>query len=191
MIIALSAEQNKLRREPRTPPLLLGRVSAHWLWLAKRNLAQVEGIRELLEQRGLKIHCQADEAEWIMRSTGVSDGDLSTAGSGDELLVGELPIRFIHTPGHTPRSQCFLVGERFIAGDTLFLEGSGRTDFPGGDREEMFKSLHRRLAALPDDTVLYSAHLYYDDRSAALGDVRRTNFLFRMKTLQDWLGFMP
>lgn len=154
------------------------------------GMAEVEGIVELLEVAPLKIHCQKDEAEWIRRATGVSAADLAIHASGDEVVIGEQKIRLIHTPGHTPGSQCFLVGEKLIAGDTLFLEGCGRTDFPGGDSDELYKSLNQRLAHLPDTTVLYPGHLYSPEGSAGLGDVRKTNYVFRMKSIEDWRRFM-
>ena len=70
-------------------------------------------------------------------------------------MVGEVPVTLVHTPGHTPGSQCFLVDGRLVAGDTLFLDGCGRTDLPGSDPEAMYESLTTRLAQVPDDTVLY------------------------------------
>ena len=66
----------------------------------------------------------------------------------------------MHTPGHTPGSQCFVVDGRLVAGDTLFLEGCGRTDLPGSDPDAMYESLTQRLATLPDSTVLYPGHRY-------------------------------
>ena len=65
----------------------------------------------------------------------------------DNVSIGDVEIELLHTPGHTPGSQCFLLDGRLVAGDTLFLEGCGRTDFPGGDAEEMYRSL-QRLAKL-------------------------------------------
>ena len=113
----------------------------------------IEGITRLLELAPVPIHVQADEAPWVSRSTGVGPGDLVTHGGGDVVEVGSVPITLVHTPGHTPGSQCFLVDGRLIAGDTLFLDGCGRTDLPGGDPE--------------DDLPLYSSH----DRDGR-GDVR-------------------
>lgn len=154
------------------------------------GMATVQGIRELLEKQGLKIHCQSAETEWIKKCTGVSDSDLALHESGDELRVGEVPITLIHTPGHTPGSQCFLVKERLVSGDTLFLDGCGRTDLPGGDPDEIYRSLHQRLSHLPDDTVLYPGHLYGPAGSASLGDTRRTNYVFQVRSLEDWKKFM-
>jgi len=147
----------------------------------------VEGISRLLEVESVPIHVQADEAPWVERSTGVAAGELTTHHSGDVVRVGEVPITLVHTPGHTPGSQCFLVDGRLIAGDTLFLEGCGRTDLPGGDPEAMYESLTTRLAAVPDDTVLYPGHLYSPDPSATMGDTRAHNYVFRLRTPQQWM----
>ena len=88
--------------------------------------------------------------------------------------VGAIPITLMHTPGHTPGSQCFLVDGRLVAGDTLFLEGCGRTDLPGGDPDAMYESLTQRLAKVPDDTVLFPGHLYSPEPSATMGETRAT-----------------
>ena len=154
------------------------------------GMADVEGIAALLEHQALKVHCHDDELEWVRRTTGVSATDLEGHGSGDIVEVGAIPIKMLHTPGHTPGSQCFLVGNRLVAGDTLFLQGSGRTDFPGGDSEEMYRSLHERLAKLPDDTVLYPGHLYSADGSSTLGETRRSNYVYSVGSLDEWKRLM-
>ena len=146
----------------------------------------VEGITRLLEVRSVPIHVQEDEAEWVMRTTGVGLDELTTHRSGDVVEVGAVPIALVHTPGHTPGSQCFLVAGRLIAGDTLFLDGCGRTDLPGGDPDAMYESLTTRLAQVPDDTVLYPGHLYSPEPSATLGYTRSHNYAFRPGSLEQW-----
>jgi len=131
----------------------------------------IPGVRELLEKAPLKIHCNRAESEWIRRTTGVSASDLVSYESGDVLKVGEIEIRMIHTPGHTPG-------------------GCGRTDFPGGDADEMYRSLTQRLARIPDDTILYPGHLYDPRPSASLGETRRTNFVFQVPDLEHWRQMM-
>jgi glyoxylase-like metal-dependent hydrolase (beta-lactamase superfamily II) len=147
----------------------------------------IEGITRLLELAPVPIHVQADEAPWVERSSGVSADDLVTHRGGDVVSVGGVPITLIHTPGHTPGSQCFLVDGRLVSGDTLFLDGCGRTDLPGGDPEEMFESLTTRLARIPDDTILYPGHLYSPEPSASLGDIRDHNYVFRLSTPEQWM----
>lgn len=151
---------------------------------------RIEGARELLGMDGTDapLHVQRDEAPWVKRVTGAADSDLVVHDSGDEVRIGEVPVRLVHTPGHTPGSQCFLVDGRLVAGDTLFLEGCGRTDLPGGDPEAMYESITQRLAAIPDDTVLYPGHLYSPEPSATLGETRRRNYVFRFRGLDQWMS---
>jgi glyoxylase-like metal-dependent hydrolase (beta-lactamase superfamily II) len=147
----------------------------------------IEGIRELLDRTSVPIHVQADEAEWVQKATDVGAEHLTTHSSGDTVMVGEIPITLIHTPGHTPGSQCFLVDGKLVAGDTLFLDGCGRTDLPGGDPEQMYLSLTQRLAQVPDDAVLYPGHLYSEKPSASMAETRSRNVVFRPTTAEQWL----
>jgi len=146
----------------------------------------IVGIAELLDIAPVPIHVQADEVEWVTRTTGVGD-DLVAHASGDTVTVGEIPITLIHTPGHTPGSQCFLVDGRLVAGDTLFLNGCGRTDLPGSDPEQMYYSLTQRLAEVPDEAVLYPGHLYSEKPSATMAETRSRNVVFRPDSLEQWL----
>ena len=148
--------------------------------------ANIDGIATLLEKTDVPIHVQELEAQWIMRTTGVSANHLHQHQPGDTVKVGDIEICLVHTPGHTPGSQCFLVDNRLIAGDTLFLEGCGRTDLPGSNPDQMFESL-QTLAALPDQTVVFPGHRYSDPSSRSLAEVRQTNYVFKPKTKADWL----
>ncbi|MFN8018752.1 MAG: MBL fold metallo-hydrolase [Acidimicrobiales bacterium] len=149
---------------------------------------KIVGIADLLELADVPVHLQADELEWVTKTTGVSADHLVTHDSGDVLMVGEVPITLIHTPGHTPGSQCFLVdGRALVAGDTLFLDGCGRTDLPGSDPEEMYYSLTQRLAQVPDEAVLFPGHLYSEKPSATMAETRSRNVVFRPQSLEQWL----
>jgi glyoxylase-like metal-dependent hydrolase (beta-lactamase superfamily II) len=149
----------------------------------------IGGLAELLALPGVdaKIHVQADEAFGVKRVTGASDSDLVEHASGDTVHAGAIPITLIHTPGHTPGSQCFFVDGRLVSGDTLFLDGCGRTDLPGGDPEQLYESLTTKLAVVPDDAVLYPGHLYSPEASAPMGEVRHRNYVFRPKTKEQWM----
>ena len=151
---------------------------------------QVEGLARLLELRGVKVHVHTDEAHGVKVMTGLSDSDLVRHEGGDRVRVGEVEITLLHTPGHTPGSQCFLLGNRLISGDTLFVQGCGRVDLPGGDPEEMYRTLTGRLAALPEDTVLYPGHDYGPTPTSTLGEERRSNTYLRVPDLDSWLRLM-
>jgi hydroxyacylglutathione hydrolase len=134
----------------------------------------IEGLPRLLELNPCKIHVHALEADGVRKVTGVSKSDLVEHRSGDRVAVGSVEIELLHTPGHTPGSSCFRVAKALLAGDTLFLQGCGRVDLPGGDPEEMRLTLTQRLATLPGDIVLYPGHAYGGEH-APLDDVRRLN----------------
>jgi glyoxylase-like metal-dependent hydrolase (beta-lactamase superfamily II) len=150
---------------------------------------ELKGLAELLERRSVPVHVNNVEAEWISRITGIARSDLTGHGHGDKVNVGDIEIELLHTPGHTPGSQCFLLDGRLVAGDTLFIEGCGRTDFPGGDVDEMFRSL-QQLAALSGDPTVYPGHWYSQEPSASLSDVRRTNYVYRASNLDQWRMLM-
>jgi len=148
---------------------------------------RIEGITDLLDRLPVPVHVQRAEGPWVVRATGVGEGDLVAHDSGDVVRVGAVPVELVHTPGHTPGSQCFAVDGRLVSGDTLFLDGCGRTDLPGGDPEQMYESLTTRLARFGDDTVLYPGHLYSPEPRAALGEIRRNNYVFRLRTPEQWM----
>ena len=148
----------------------------------------IEGVTDLLNRCHCPIHVQADEAPWVMRTTGVGANDLKQHDAGDVVIVGGIEIALLHTPGHTPGSQCFLVEGKLVSGDTLFLEGCGRTDLPGSDPELMYSSL-QMLSALPDDTVVYPGHMYSASAEAAMVELREDNYIFKPKTRDAWMQY--
>ena len=150
----------------------------------------VEGVSNLLELKGMKVHVQKEEDEGVKRVTGASDSDLVLHDSGDKFTVGDVDIEFLHTPGHTPGSQCFLVQNRLISGDTLFVQGCGRVDLPGSDPEEMYRSLTERLAKLPDDVELFPGHDYGPSPTSTIGEEKRTNYTLEKRTLEEFIEFM-
>ncbi|CAO5243197.1 MBL fold metallo-hydrolase [Frankia sp. AgKG'84/4] len=150
---------------------------------------EIEGIRELLAREDVPIHVNRAEAEWVRQATDVSASDLAQHDDADVVTVGRIPIQLLHTPGHTPGSQCFLVDNRLVAGDTLFLEGCGRMDLPGGDAGLMYDSL-RRLAALPDATTVFPGHQYSPKASEDLEVVKRMNHVFRPSSAQQWKAML-
>ena len=111
------------------------------------------GAADLLERNvALKVYLHKTEAPYANRIAGLSDSDIVAVESGDELKLGDLPVKFIHTPGHTPGSQCFLVGGCLVSGDTLFIGSCGRVDLPGSDPSQLYDSLVNKLKRLPDET---------------------------------------
>jgi glyoxylase-like metal-dependent hydrolase (beta-lactamase superfamily II) len=146
---------------------------------------RIPGVEELLEKVPAKVYVHKAEREFLH---GLGS-DLVKVDNHDTLAVGALTIRFLHTPGHTPGSQCFLVADRLVSGDTLFIGACGRTDLPGGDPTEMYYSLTQRLAALPDDTILLPGH-NYGGPSSTIGAEKRRNVFMRSTSLGEFLRMM-
>ena len=147
---------------------------------------KIQGVADLLEKCQVPIHINKHETKWVARTTGLNENDLVQHEGGDKVSVGDVSITFVHTPGHTPGSQCFLVEQRLVAGDTLFLDGCGRTDLPGGNPGDLYTSL-QTLASLPATTIVCPGHQYSALSSANLGDVVSTNHVFRPSSQQQWL----
>jgi len=146
---------------------------------------RIPGVEELLARVPAKVYVHKAEQEFL-RGFG---SDLVKVDNHDTLQVGRLSLTFLHTPGHTPGSQCFLVDGRLVSGDTLFIRACGRTDLPGSDPTEMYYSLTQRLAALPDATVLLPGH-NYGGSASTIGDEKRHNTFMRFTSLVDFLRVM-
>ncbi len=148
---------------------------------------RIEGVARLLAEHPVPVHAHRDEVASILATTGASATDVVGHDSGDVVTVGDVDVECLHTPGHTPGSQCFLVSGMLVSGDTLFLEGCGRTDLPGSDPEAMYRSLHH-LAALPDDTAVFPGHRYSSPSSGSLEAVKQINMVFKPATEEQWLA---
>lgn len=147
----------------------------------------ISGIADLLAVVDCPVHVQRAEVPWVARATGLAESALRSHEPGATISVGEVAIELLHTPGHTPGSQCLLVDGRLLTGDTLFLEGCGRTDLPGSDPEQMFDSL-QQLGRLAGDLLVYPGHRYSLPSSATLDTVRDQNFVFRPESKQQFLS---
>ncbi len=145
----------------------------------------IPGVEELLEKVKAKVYVHKAEREFL-KGFG---SDLVPVDANDTLEIGRLGLTFLHTPGHTPGSQCFLVDGRLISGDTLFIGSCGRTDLPGSDPTEMYYSLTQRLSKLPDETVLFPGH-NYGGATSTIGDEKRGNPFMRFAALGEFLRMM-
>jgi glyoxylase-like metal-dependent hydrolase (beta-lactamase superfamily II) len=150
----------------------------------------IEGAANLLAKVKAKVYLNKHEAEGAKKVAGLSDSDIVKVDAGDVLKVGDLEVKFLHTPGHTPGSQCFLVDGNLISGDTLFVNSCGRVDLPGSDPEAMYHSLNSTLKNLDDDTVVYPGHAYSNEPSSTIGRQKRTNMYMRFPSLGDFLDAM-
>ena len=148
---------------------------------------EIAGVTELLGKCDAKVVVHKAEAEFLQA---LSRSDVIKTESGEKIDVGGIEIQLLHTPGHTPGSQCFLVKNRIVAGDTLFIGSCGRVDLPGSNPEQMYYSLTQTLMALPDDTILFPGHNYSARTNSTMGEQKRTNPYFQFHSLKQFLAAM-
>jgi len=151
---------------------------------------RIAGLADLMARRPVRLHANANEIDGLVEVTGLSKSDFVPHSGGDEERIGNLSLKFLHTPGHTPGSQCFLVDSALVSGDTLFINGCGRVDLPGSDPEQMYYSLTQVLAKLPDSTIVYPGHNYASKPSSSIEEQKRENYYLRVPSLDAWLNLM-
>jgi len=106
---------------------------------------------------------------------------------GSTLKLGNVVLSFLLTPGHTPGGICIIVDdEALLTGDTLFIGDCGRTDLPGGNLEEMFRTLQKKIMTLPDELIVYPGHDYGEKPFDSLGNQKRSNKTLRARTLKEF-----
>jgi hydroxyacylglutathione hydrolase len=150
----------------------------------------IEGLSELLTERACRIYIHKAEAPYVQRQLGLTPADYVSVDGETTLEVGRIPVRMLHTPGHTPGSQCFLVGGHLVSGDTLFIGSCGRVDLPGSNPADLYYSLNQKLKRLPDETVLLPGHNYAPDRTSTIGREKDRNPFMRFESVEDYLRAM-
>lgn len=127
----------------------------------------IGALADMAEATGAEVLVHEQDAEYLAdpnknlsalvfeRREGHAD---RTVEDGEVITVGDLEIRVIHTPGHTPGGMSLLVEANLFCGDLIFYDSIGRTDLPGGDRDKMHQSVHGKAMTLPDDTNIYPGH---------------------------------
>ena len=158
----------------------------------------IPGLKELLEawdaahETPLPVYLNPAEYDWLP----VEPKDRRGSEDGTVVRVGEVSITCVHTPGHTPGSQCLFIntpGEEtasLITGDTLFAGACGRVDLPQSNPEEMHRTLYERLPALPPSTVVYPGHSYNGAQTTTLAKELATNPYMQFPSREAFLAAM-
>jgi glyoxylase-like metal-dependent hydrolase (beta-lactamase superfamily II)/rhodanese-related sulfurtransferase len=109
---------------------------------------------------------------------------------GERIEIEGLSLEAIYTPGHTDDSYCFLMGDRVFTGDTLFIRGTGRTDFQHGDPTAQYDSLFAKLLKLPDETLVYPGHDYKGDTVSTIGEEKAHNPRLQVSSVEQYVEIM-
>lgn len=144
-------------------------------------------VEALLARVPARIHVHKAERPWL-KGLGW-ELDCVLHDSGDVVDLGGAQVRLVHTPGHTPGSQCLLTDDSLLTGDTLFVNGCGRCDLPGGDPATMYHSLHRVLGDLPGSVRVLPGHDYAPMPDATLDEQRTSNPYLKFETMADFVAY--
>lgn len=145
----------------------------------------IGGIKPLLELVDAKVYVHKAEQESLK---GLKS-HLVPVEAGSTIPIGDLTLTCLHTPGHTPGSQCFLLEDKLISGDTLFIRACGRCDLPGGSAEQLYHSLVT-LSKLDSKTILLPGHNYADRPTSTVGDEVHENPFLQARSVHEFLSLV-
>lgn len=153
--------------------------------ISHTHFDHINGLETLVSATDCQVVIHKKEAPALT----IEKSNVQAIEGGQEISVGSLKLSFLHTPGHTPGSQCFLVGDRLVTGDTLFIGGCGRSDLPGGDPELLYQSL-QRLNTLDDQISVYPGHNYAPVPSDTLAEEKKQNPFLMAPDLDSFLNMV-
>ena len=108
----------------------------------------------------------------------------------DYIYLDNLKIRAMYTPGHTSDSYSFLMDNYLFSGDTLLINGTGRTDFQNGNASDSYNSIFNKLLKLPEETLLYPAHDYKGEKVSTIGKERKLNPRLQVNSVDEYIDIM-
>jgi glyoxylase-like metal-dependent hydrolase (beta-lactamase superfamily II) len=152
-------------------------------FVTHHHFDHVMGLADLLEAADLPVYVHRDDAPLLK----VAPSSLRPVAGGETVCVGRLPVRLLHTPGHTPGSQCLLASGHLFSGDTLFIRACGRWDLPGGDPAQLYESLTKALKPLDEATVVCPGHNYAERPTSTIREEKRDNPFLQFMSVQDFL----
>ena len=144
----------------------------------------INGIHDVLDNYDAQLHLLKDEADFWGQSLAMP----SLHHGGDNISLGETNIKILHTPGHTPGSACYQLGDDLLTGDTMFVYGCGRCDLSGGDPEVMHDTL-RKLAHLPGTTLIHPGHNYADKPNCTMHEQQEGNPFMHFDKTEDFVHY--
>ena len=106
------------------------------------------------------------------------------------IKLDQLEIKALHTPGHTSDSYSFLMDNHLFSGDTLLINGTGRTDFQNGSAKDAYNSIFNRLLVLPEETLLYPAHDYNGKKVSSIGNEKKFNPRLQIRNEEEYIEIM-
>ncbi len=153
--------------------------------LTHSHFDHINGIEGILEQFDAQLHLLKAEAKFW----GHHEASPNLHHGGDTILLGNTKIEVLHTPGHTPGSACYHIGENLITGDTMFVFGCGRCDLAGGDPNQMFTTLGKIKEELPANTIVLPGHNYAVKPTSTLSEEIEGNPFLHFEHADDFIKY--
>lgn len=157
--------------------------------LTHSHFDHVQKIDELTSKTNAVVYFHEDDYNEIKRTIKNPNIKIYKLKDNDEIKVGNIKIKIIHTPGHTLGAICLLFENKLITGDTLFVNAIGRTDLTGGDAVKLFESL-QKLKKLEDDVEVYPGHDYGEIPFSTIGGEKKTNPYFKCESKEQFLNLL-
>ena len=145
----------------------------------------INGVEAVLNTHDAQLHLLKDEAAFW----GAKLSKPTLHHGGDQIRLGKTDIDILHTPGHTPGSACYMIGDDIITGDTLFVFGCGRCDLQGGDPEQMFTTLKRLGSELPGQTIVHPGHNYSEKETCSMNEQTEGNPFMHIDHLDRFVDY--
>jgi len=154
--------------------------------LTHSHYDHIQRVDELTAKTQADIYFHEFEEDVIKKHIKNDSARIIKLKDNGEIKAGNIKIKVIHTPGHTPGAICLLFENKLITGDTLFVGAIGRTDLPGGDAIKLFESL-QKLKKLDDKTEIYPGHDYGETKFSTIGNEKKQNPYFMCRTKEEFL----
>lgn len=146
-------------------------LEVKYIFVTHSHYDHIDAIKEIVDATGALVFVHINDSEEI-KNRGIKK--IKTVDEGDEINIGKVKVKVLHTPGHTQGSVCYLAGNKLVTGDTLFVGNVGRTDLPGGDPWVLSESL-KRLKKLDEKMEVYPGHDYGSRKHSTIGHEKKHN----------------
>lgn len=153
--------------------------------LTHTHFDHMNGVRKVVDKTNAKIYVHKNEVENIREVK----AEKIEVDDNYIIKIGNLKIKVIFTPGHTPGAVCYLADKKLITGDTLFVGAVGRTDLEGGNADELFESL-QKIKMLDDKIEIYPGHDYGDKAFSTIGHEKKSNPFMKCKNREEFFELL-
>jgi|TARA_Y100000310_G_C20656600_1_gene802273 glyoxylase-like metal-dependent hydrolase (beta-lactamase superfamily II) len=157
-------------------------LAVKFILITHTHYDHVDGVKEMADATGAVVYVHKNGEEYI-KNLGV--GNLKTIDENDIINIGKIEVKVLHTPGHSPTNVCFMIDNKLITGDTLFVEGCGRVDLAGSDIKKQWNSLER-IKNMDENIEIYPGHDYGSQKSSTIKHEKENNPYLKCNDFEEF-----